>query len=126
MQARRYAWGKYLKVQLQHCRRPHTGSDRVAGANRKSVDARPVEARHVDFGNHLPCQDAVQGSVQRDGLGPEWTQMEMLVKAGDSLVAINHLQELVLLRQAAQGCFDILHAMGPVLTARCGLGSSQR
>src|SRR5262245_35880642 len=124
--ARHNAWGEDLRVQPQDLRRLPTCAESIAGADREAVNARPIEPRYVDLGDHWFRQHAVQAQVQGDGLEAQRTQSDMSVEARDSLIAIHHLEELILSSQAAQCGLNIIHGLSSVSVTRLKMASSKR
>ncbi len=88
------------------------GTERVVGAHREAVDTGAVEARNVDFGDDPARYDPRQRLRQRHGLAAERPHFEMAAEAALGLVAIEDFKELLLTRQAAQGCGDVVHDLG--------------
>src|SRR5690606_20444637 len=98
-----------LGIEAERLRGALAGADGVARAHREAVDIGAVEIGHVDAGHHRLRQHSPKGLGQGRLLAAQGAQVEVAMEAGDGLVAVDHLQELLLAGEAAEGGFDVRH-----------------
>ena len=93
--------GNHLGIEAQAPGRAVARARGVGGAHREAVDARAVEGRHVDRRHHVGGEHAAQGLRERDRLGGERREIEMLVEAAARLRHRDDLEKLLLTRRLA-------------------------
>jgi hypothetical protein len=76
-------------------------TERVFGHDGKAIDVRAIEGRHVYRRDHIGGQDASEGGIERHRLDRARCQIESGAKAPLRLVAIQHVEELLLLTHRA-------------------------
>ncbi len=94
--ARRPASRQRLGVQPQRPRPVLARPERVGRLHREPVHVGAVEARHVERGGHVFGQYAPQRRQQRHRLRVQRPQVERRAEAALRLVAVDHVQELLL------------------------------
>jgi hypothetical protein len=72
------------------------GTKSVLRPDREAVDVRAIEARHVDRRDHVLGEHPAAGLRERHALLAERCQRQMAMEAGDRLVAVDDLEELLL------------------------------
>ena len=90
-----------LGVEREGLGRAFAGRDRIVGTHREAVDTGSVEAWDIDIGDERARQHPPQRLRQRHRLAGERPQFEMAMKARYRLVATDHIEKLLLSRQAA-------------------------
>ena len=74
-----------------------TGTERVLGSHREAIDVRAVEAGNVHGGDDVPGQDAIERLRQGHILCRQRPQVQHGVEAALGFVAVEHVEELILL-----------------------------
>ena len=99
----KHAGGNRLVVQAQAQRRVLGGAIGVLGAQRETVHVGAVEARHVHLGGDILGEHAAQRLFEGNGLRGERGDVEDRTPATLGLIAIQHLEELLLLHASSSG-----------------------
>ena len=79
------------------------GARGVERPHREAVDVRAVEAGHVDRRDDVVGEHAAAGLAKRHALLAKRRQRQVAMEAGDRLVAVDDLEELLLARRAPGG-----------------------
>ena len=99
---RGYHAGVNRFVGQTHATRSFLGcAERVFGDDGVAIDVRPVERRNVDGRHDVSGQHAGQRLVECDALDSSRCQVEGGTEAALGFVAVEHLQELLLLTHSA-------------------------
>jgi hypothetical protein len=92
-----------LIAALHRTRNKLPGRLSIDGSNCVAIKIRPAKRRHIDASNHVVRENSPQRIADSDLFNPQRSKCQSTAKSMLRFIAIDHMQELFLIRHGERG-----------------------